>query len=201
MKPSTTTGRNTGKKYIKLRGHEVPTPQNELRAREFMTWYAANMQKLERYAQGSGGILDADIFSDTFLRLYDDIALKGLNINNYTAYFLRAYRTKYIDSRKGITDDLDTDIADPVFDSKLYEEVVETLSAEVFEYVRGRYDDVSISLFEIYIGLAPEVSYKRLANMLGIPEFKVWPAIGKIKKDVAAKFGHRKNVLLSLVDY
>lgn len=202
MKPESSKGTNTGKKYIKLQGYETPIPENEARAREYMNWYAANMKKLEYYVQGSGGVFDEDIFNDTFLRVYDAIALKGLHIKDYTGCFIRSYRNTYINSKKvDRTADLDIDIPDTSFNSDLYENVIETLNNEVIKYVQDNYNDLSVSLFEIYIGLAPDISYKRLADMLGYPECKIWPVIGKIKKDVTKRFGERKDFLLSIVDF
>jgi len=202
MKPENCIGKNKGKKYIKLQGYEIPTPESEKRAIEFMEWYAANMHKLKYYAQGEGGIFDADIFSDTFLKIYDAIALKGFKIKDYTGYFLRSYRLAFINSKKiDKTAVLETDVADTEFNSYMYEEVIEKLNNEVMEYVRLNYDEISVSLFEMYIGLAPDISYKRLANMLGYPEFKIWPVIGKIKKDVTKRFSYRKDFLLSIVEF
>ena len=73
-------------KYIKLRGDEVPTPDNEKRAREFMDWYAANMNRLRYYARGAGYPLDDDLFSDAMLRVYDAIALKGVQVKDYRIF-------------------------------------------------------------------------------------------------------------------
>lgn len=207
---------NTRKKYIKLQGYETPTPENEARARKYMNWYAANMKKLEYYVQGSGGVFDEDIFNDTFLRVYDAIALKGLHVKDYTGCFLRSYRNTYINSKKSNNvDTISLDGSDcnyrraidlsrlnhSSFNSYQYEEIIETINSEVMAYVQDNYDEVSVSLFEMYVGLAPDISYKRLANMLGYQEFKIWPVIGKIKKDVNKRFGKRKDILLSKVEY
>ena len=79
----------------------------------------------------------------------------------------------------------------PDFDSREYEEAVETINTEVMEFVRSTYDEMSISLFEMYVGLAPDVSYKKLAAMLGLPFAKVWMSIGNVKKRVLRHFGNR----------
>lgn len=204
---------NKGKKYIKLRGDEVPTPANEKRARDFMEWYAANMDKLKYYAQGAGYPIDDDLFSDTMLRIYDAIALKGVQVNDYTGYFLQSYRSVFINNEKKkasgpyltvpllLEKPAELDTPAPDFDSREYEEAVETINAEVLEYVRGTYDEVSISLFEMYVGLAPDISYKKLSTMLGIPFVKVWSSIGNVKKSVVREFGNRKDFLLSVVNF
>ena len=201
------------RKYIKLRGDEVPTPDNEKRAREFMTWYAANMSKLRYYAQGAGYPIDDDLFSDTMLRVYDAIALKGVEIKDYTGYFLQSYRGVFINNEKRksngtvlsvpllLEKPAEHDTPAPEFASREYEEAVDAINNEVMEYVRETYDEMSISLFEMYVGLAPDVSYKKLAEMLGLPFAKVWTSIGSVKKSVVLHFGNRKDFLLSVVDF
>lgn len=202
MKPKNTNKTNKGKKYIKLKGYEKPTLESEARARDFMSWYANNSSSLEYYVRGSYGVFDEDVFNDTFLRVYDAIALRGLHVKDYAACFIRSYRNTYINSKKvDKSTDLTVDVPDTGFNSYQYEEVVETLNNEVMEYVKNNYDEVSVSLFEMYVGLAPDISYKRLANMLGYPESRIWPVIGKIKKDVTKNFAERKDYLLSIVEF
>lgn len=210
-------GRNRGKKYVKLRGDETATPESEARARDFMEWYGQHVDQLRYYVRGGGTPLDEDTFSETLLRVYDAIAYKGADIRNYVAYFLLTYRTTLVAAQKRAGEDrakhiyydrADTprtveaevsELADPGFNSHLYEELITTLDGEILDYVRSHYDEVAVSLFEMYIGLAPDISYKRLAALLGIPGAKIWPVIGQIKKEIAAKFRDRRNYLMSLL--
>lgn len=196
---------NTGKKYIKLRGDEVPTKSNENGAADFMDWYADNESKLKRYVYGGGYEVDEDLFSDTMLSIYDAIALKGAKVVNYTKYFLFSYRAALINREKRkaqarlvpLSDESDTPETD--FDSGEYEKIVETLNAEVMRYVRDNFDERAVSLFEMYVGLSPDISYKRLSEMLGIPFVTVWQSIGNVKKEVVKRFEGRKDFLLSMI--
>lgn len=173
---------------------------NEKIARDFMDWYGANMDRLRYYVKD----YDEDLFTEAFLRAYNAILRRGTVINDYTGYFLRTYRATFLDSKKApdirrAEENELLQIRDTEFNSDLYEEVVETLNTEVLEYVRDHYDPLSTSLFEIYLGLFPEMSYAKLSIMLGISEPRIKQRVGPIKKDVAVRFGNRKGFLMSLV--
>lgn len=87
----------------------------------------------------------------------------------------------------------------PEFDYEQYEQAVYQLQVEMLDYVWANYDPLSVSLFEIYTGLLPDTSYKRMSAMLGISETRIWTSIGAIRKDLALRFQSRKDFLLSLV--
>lgn len=201
---------NKGKKYVKLRGGEIATPENEARARAFMEWYAAN-EKTIRTKLIYDRLYDDQVATDTMLNVYDCIAYKGLQVQDYKFYFLRAYHTNYLaaQKRKGPApvsldapvwnDDMRVGdmLAAPDFDYETYEQTVDALKTEITEYVRGAYDPAECSIFEIYIALQPEISYPKMAKMLGIPAHRLWMVIGQIKKDVFKTFARRKDILLS----
>ncbi|MCC8089123.1 MAG: hypothetical protein LIO79_07660 [Rikenellaceae bacterium] len=178
------------------------SPENEAKARAFMSWYAANMDRLRHYVRGSGLEYDEDLFTDAFLRAYDAIGRRGTSVKDNVGYFLQTYRATFLDSKKtpivGKVDErVVANLPASDFDSDTYEEVVETINTEVLEYVRESYDEVAVSLFEIYVGLSPDISYKRMSNILGIPATKIWPVIGQIKKDLVKRFDDRRDFLLS----
>ena len=178
------------------------SPENEIKACAFMNWYGANMDKLRHYAQGNGLEYDEVLFTDAFLRAYDAIARRGTSIKDNVGYFLQTYRATVLDSKKTpivgkVDEHVVTNLPASEFDSDTYEEVVETINVEVMEYVRERYDEVAVSLFEIYVGLSPDISYKRMSNILGIPAARIWPVIGQIKKDLVKRFDGRRGFLLS----
>lgn len=201
---------NTGKKYIKLRGDEVPTAEAQARANKFMVWYGRNADYIRErliYAH----LYDDQVATDTMIYLYECIALKGFAISNYKWYFLRAYHMNYKAAQKRRSqdtartvymDDEETyieELAAPSFDYADYEDKVEALRLEILEYVRGSFDAFSVSLFEMYIELQPEMNAARLAKLLGISEYKVGPTIKAIKKDVVYRFADRRDFLLSIV--
>lgn len=182
------------------------SPGNEAKAREFMTWYGQNIEKLKYYVRGSGLEFDEDLFSDAFLRAYDAITRRGTLVKDYTGYFLQSYRATFLDSKRKpqINQEDETTVnllRAPEFNIDQYERAVETINKEMLEYIREAYDPVEVSIFEIYVGLLPDISYKRMASILSIPEHRIWKAVGNIKKDVVNRFNQRKGFLLSLVEF
>lgn len=187
---------NKGKKYVKLTGDEVATPENQKRADDFKLWFGENYAGLVRgmYA----GQYDDQVFTDTFIYLYDCIALKGSRIDNYKGYFLRAYHTARLAGKKKVTVYTELHVInEPVAQENPPDPWGDFFDAELMEYVRGQFDAVSVSLFEMYVGLQPDITYARLAEMLGISSNDIWPVIGAIKKDLRFRFADRVDALLS----
>lgn len=200
------------KKYIKLKGHEVATPENEKRARAFMRWFSLRFETLRKewlYA----GKFDDEVATDTALYIYDCIALKGLQIRGkYKWYFLRAYHMRLLAEAKKRSeytarhvwlDDPDEHIGGTLaasnFDYEQFEALVDNVNNEMLEYVRENYPPLDASLFEIYIALQPNMSYKRMGKMLGYSPNKIWPVIGAIRRDLAVTFKGTRDYLLSVV--
>lgn len=200
------------RKYVKLKGHEVATPENERRAKAFMRWFSLRFDRLRKewlYA----GKFDDQVATDTALYIYECIALKGLIIKGkYKYYFLRAYHMRLLAERKKRAehesrhvwlDDPEVAVghylAASEFDYEYFEALVDSINSEMLEYVRNNYPPLDASLFEIYIALQPDMSYKRMGKMLGYPPHKIWPAIGAIRRDLAERFSDKRDFLLSLV--
>lgn len=204
-------GKNLGKKYVKLRGGEVATPENEARARDFLTWYGDNAARIRKKLIFDH-LYDDEVATDTMLAVYDTIALKGLRVDNYQFYYLRAYHTNRLAALKRTaaheTDSIDAPridgrtiadtLAAPQFDYDAYERAVDQLQSEITEYVREAYDPAACSIYEIYMGLQPDFTYTALAEMLGMKFRRVRSVVIEIKADVAGRFDVRKDFLLSL---
>lgn len=190
-------GRNRGKKYKKLKGFEQATPESEAKARAFMDWYGANYGVIRNKIAA----FSEDTANDTAIYLYDCIALKGFEIKDNLGYFLRAYHTARLPKKKApeIAIDEAPHLTAPDFNYEKYEATVEVINTEILDYVRARYKPYSASLFEIYIGLQPEINYKGLAEMLNIPYHTIRWYIREIVKDVEPRFKKRKDFLLSTV--
>lgn len=200
-------GRNKGKKYKKLTGFEMATPESEAKARDFMEWYGANFEALKRELYYKGRFFDDEVATDTALIIYDAIALKFAKVESYKHYFFRAYHTNAIKKARdegrelAQTHELDSgtfELPAPTFDYDTYEREVNAFSEEVLNYVRAKYPPYECSIFEIYIGLQPDTSYDKLSALLGISRTTVWQTIGAIRKDVGGEFKTRKGNLLML---
>ena len=205
---------NKGKKYMRLTGLEVATPENLARANEFLKWYGNNTADLKSRINKNRSHQNRfcpDLMGDTMLSIYDAIAYKGADVKDYIFYFYRSYYNLYLagknkprpdfldDIRIGEDQTLNDTLEAPDFDYYNYEIEVDALKTEILDYVRARYNPVEVSLFEIYVGLYPDTSYKRISALLGIPFNKVWASIGAIRKDVAVNFSDRRGFLLSYI--
>lgn len=193
--------KNTGKKYVKLKGGEIATPDAQARADAFLQWYGANTEEIRAkliYAH----LYDDELATDTMLAIYDGIALKGYKVTDFKFYFLRAYHTNYVAMLKRRADvslDFAPEVAAPEYDGHAYERAIDGVVSEMLDYVRGKYAPAECSLFEIYIGLLPDISYARLAKILGLKLQQVWPVIGAIRADLNTNFAARKEYLLTRV--
>lgn len=203
-------GRNKGKKYVKLTGDEIATPEAERKAKRFIDWYGAMYVHIARRIRDH----NPEIATDTMLQVYNDILYKGTHIKNYRAYYVRAYHTTKLKhdmeeaKRRGLhisfdapADDSDVTlseiIAAPDFDYELHEEIVEQINSEILEYVRGKFSPMEISIFEIYVGLQPDVSYTVMGKMLGISANRIYLIVSAIKRDLQQNYTERRIFLLS----
>lgn len=95
MRMGNSGGKNKGKKYLKITGNETITIENKLKADVFVAWFGENYQSLKKELIQKE-TLDEDILTDTYLRIHDKILYGGLIIENYKAYFHRAFFTNYM---------------------------------------------------------------------------------------------------------
>lgn len=204
-------GRNKGKKYVKLTGNEIATPEAERKAKRFLDWYGAMYNHIARKIRG----YNAEIATETMLRVYNDILYKGAHIKNYRAYFVKAYHTTKLKQdieearRRGMHISFDAPaeedttlsemIAAPDFDYELHEEIVERINAEILDYVRAKFSPMEISIFEIYVGLQPAVSYTLMGELLGISANRIYLIVSAIKRDLSENYTDRRKYLLSLL--
>lgn len=201
---------NKGKKYVKLTGGEVATPEGERNAAKFMCWYGARFEEIKR---AYGPAFNDEVATDTALLVREALLYKGRTIvGKYRHYFIRAYNINMIQHRKRerartmlhVDIDAETDgrpLAETLgasdYDPRDYELAVDTLRAEVLDFVRTFHDPLNVALFEVYVELSPDVSYKRMADMFRIPYRQVWQGVGEVKRDVAEWFAERRAYLIN----
>lgn len=195
-------GRNRGKKYTKLTGNEIATPEAERKAKRFLDWYGAIHKFIEKRIRD----FDPEIGVETMLRIYNDILYKPVEIKNYKAYFIRAYFTTKLkfamaetEARKqhAPIEELTEIIPAPDFDYEKYEETLEQINQEILEYVRKKFKPMDVSIFEIYLGLQPDVSYVVMGEILGISANRIYLVVSAIKRDLQENMAERRNYLLS----
>lgn len=211
-------GNNKGKKYIKLKGGEVATPEAQIAADEFLTWFGRMHGYIKEHLI-SEPKMDDDVYHDAALYIYDAIRLKNLVIRGRKrAYYLRVYHTALLkelqNRKKAQTTTLSLSVLMSVntedegraelvklaandYDPAHYEGAVDTLRGEMLDFVRRHYPADSASIFEIYMELQPRITYKSMAEMLGIPQNKVWATVRDIKAELKYWYAERRVILLS----
>lgn len=191
MKLGNTAGKNKGKKYLKIKGDEVITVENQAKADHFKYWFGEMYNRL-RNELIQKGTCDEDVLNETFLRIHDKILFGGLFIKDYKAYFHRAFFTNYmqvvIDQSKGILsgidgldfeEDIDSDL--PLIEAKA------RLENDIFDYVHSKYSLRDFELFKMYIRLKPTITYTQMSGMTGLSVTLISDAVSKIRKDVRAR--------------
>ena len=189
MRLGNSNGNNRGKKY-RLRSNtdnQQPTEQNRAKADRFATWFgnyhASILTELRQK-----DIYNDDTINETFLKMYDSILLKGLDIDNFRAYYMRAYFTNLIQGniREGRFSSIS-----PYFDqedSKQYNPQVDIeqkrLEEDIFTYVYDKYKTSEFELFKMYMCLKPAVNYGTLSEITNIKTHRIQFIISKIKKDL-----------------
>lgn len=207
-------GNNKGKKYIKLRGGEVATPQAQAAADDFLKWFGRMYGYIREHLIAEPK-LDDDVYHDAAITIYDAIRLKNLVIRGRKrAYYLRVYHTTLLktlqDRRKAITTTLSINVLEDEntgaelralaandYDPAAYEHAVDTVRGEMLAFVRRHYQPWAVSIFEIYMELQPQITYKAMAEMLGIPRNKVSATVCEIKAELRYWYADRRALLLS----
>lgn len=208
------------RRVVKLRGDEIPTPEALERANEFSKWFAANRDHIQKDLI-YGALFDEDVLHDTYCRIYEAISLKGTILrSNVKSYFLRAYHRTRINSikdrvkRNGRSLDAPAgrDRKDSSYNllSRTRPDVVDSMPPEVrdfaeisdtveniLDYVRAKYEPDAVSLFEMYVFLQPDISYRALSQLTGVRMSRVWPVMSAIRADLQERFGKEKTAILT----
>ena len=188
MKLGNTAGKNKGKKYLKIKGNEKITAENQGKADHFKYWFGENYSRLRRELIQKD-TLDEDIMNETFLRIHDKVLYGGLVIKDYKAYFHRAFFTNYmqavIEISKGILSSIDgIDTSEDEEDDTPMIATKVKLETDIFDYIYDRYSVRDFELFKMYVTLKPAINYEMLSNMTNISQSRISDTISKIRKDI-----------------
>lgn len=193
-------GTNKGKRYIYLKGDEVAKPEDLKRANAFLIWYGLSLKALKSQLYYRGRAFDHDVAQDTALTIYDNIAFKSSEIKDIKGYFFMAYQTNKL---KALRDDGSTDYIDPETQeledaiTEEYERELHELREAILAYVREEREAFDCTLYEMYEGLYPDISHRRLADMLGLPEHTIRYSLETTITAIRLTFKSRYAYLLS----
>jgi len=154
-------------------------------ADKFMAWYADNFIFLKKCI-GKSAEADPDIMGDTALAVYDAVA-RGRKINDYTGYFLRVYRNKYLDSFKHSEMFRPLRISEEHIPDQETEEPKTEKDETAADFVFARYGEKAAIVFELYTGLYP-ISKYRFSSIFGLNYKKIRPLLTEIMDCVRERF-------------
>lgn len=195
-------GRNRGKKYIRGGAALPPSAESEERAQAFACWFAREEESILAYLSKRGDF-DAESYGAAYLSVWDAIARKGVIVTNYRPYFLRAYFTTRLSRRVGdckreaghVPIEEVRGLHSPSKEDEGGGEKTPLPSLdEVLDYVRAEYPGEGAAYFEMYVALWPDVTYDRVAEIAGVTRFAVWSVMGRIRRDLEARWRRMRRV-------
>lgn len=190
MRLGNTQGKNKGKKYLKITGNEIITPENQLKANNFKAWFGDSYKRLQMELVAKR-TYNEDILNDTFIRIHDKILYGGIDIANYKAYFHRAFFTNYVQdsmketkiSRMHISDEYANTTPDEGMDEKLELQQKHQLYVDVMQYVKNQFNETDFNVFVNYVKRGNR-KQQAIANNTGLPHQSIVNTISKIKKRI-----------------
>lgn len=189
MRLGNSKGNNRGKKYI-LKGRDdkhQPKKENRAKADRFSQWFGNYYESILTELRQKD-IYNDDTVTETFLKVYDNILIGGLDIENFRAYYMRAYFTNLIQgniresrfsSLSPYFDQVDANEYNPETDR-----AQKQLEEDIFTYVYNRYNTSEFELFKMYMCLKPAVNYGTLSEITNMKTHRIQFIISKIKKDL-----------------
>lgn len=190
---------NKGKKY--LRKSKIDSVF-ALKAEDFNLWFSENSKLLESYFS-IRYLFEYDVFSDCYLKMYENILFSGIDIDNYRSYFISSYYKILAYSREiqnrycEILPNYDKEDIDSEYTLEL-EEKQKSLEADIMEYIYSKYNIRDFELFKMYMRLKPAVNYATLAQITKLKAHNIQRTISKIKKDIRdnKEFANRRKEIL-----
>lgn len=158
------------------------------KADSFNKWFESNSYYLEQYLKNKDRF-DGGIFTEAYLKIYENILYKGNDITNYKGFFLSSYfRVMLNDNvyQNRFCELVSYNEKDNI-DSEYYREIDEAnteLERNILEYVYSFYSLQEYELFKMYINLQPAISYKALAKITAQKYWFIQSLVSKITQDI-----------------
>lgn len=191
MKLGNTGGGNLGKKYLKIKGDEIITVENQLKVDAFNKWFSGNYIFLKkRIIQQQNGTFDEEVFHETYIRIATKILYGGLEIKDYAFYFHRSYFTNTIqlairENRYAEYDLIQIDCIDESEENieimKNQDETIQTIKDFVKEHYPNDYDLFISNMID-------GITYPKLSERTGIKEHVIQRKVSAIKDVLRKEF-------------
>lgn len=180
-----TNGNNKGKKYLKIRGGEIITPENQIKYDKYSSWFESNYQKIRLNVSISSTYND-DIFNETFVNISNKILYGGLEISDYQSYFSRAYFTNHIQFESRVCDTVSISATHDQLEimSDNRQDGSDMLGV-VMTYVERKYTQTQYKIFYTYFTqMGDKTTFRSLARELNVSTFFIHTTIKHILKDI-----------------
>lgn len=176
---------NKGKKYLKKGSIDLVFAEE---AEAYNKWFNKHRTELYNYLSIRRSYHE-DAFNDAYLKIYENVLYSGIKLENYRAYFLRAYFTILQDI--GVKQNRYCDLL-PNYDkednnTEIYLEIenkARQLENDIFDYVYTRYTIHEFEIFKMYISLKPAINYDSLSEITGLYPYQIQRIVSKIRKDI-----------------
>lgn len=167
-------------------------------ADNFATWFIENQSKVINHIKGGALAYDEDALQDTFIKIFEMLQRRKTAIRDPLGYFLTCYRSVCLDKiKKRKLETIPVDEAPQVYNRAdvANDEAADfrEINADMLEWVRGRYSEKKVSIFEMYTGMYPDVSYRKLSKLVGLGYARIGAIIGEIVRDLNANFQYDKD--------
>lgn len=192
MRFGNTGGNNKGKKYLKIKGDEPITQENQEKADAFNSWFEREYSILKRQISSQDQSCDDEVFHETYLRIVNKILHGGLDIKDYASYFHRSYFTNNI--RLTIKEnrfvDFDFERVQQIDESEENIEIMkkqdDTIQA-IKDFVKEHYlNDYDLFIANMIDGIA----YSKLSEQTGIKEYVIQRKVSAIKAALRNEFAN-----------
>ena len=194
--------RTGGKKSLLTIGAQPVAKEAAEAMERFNNWFSANYAHISNRLKQNGHF-DEAILSDTYINIYKRLAIKGEKIHDYgIAFFLQNYylcamRVKC--KRESIEivsiDKLVNICGNGEPPGRALD--IEILKSEVIKYVRKRHKGYKLNIFNRHLDAKACFSRTELSQIMGYKnETIVCCVLSEIERDIRAKFGKQKQLIL-----
>lgn len=180
-----TNGNNKGKKYLKIKGGEIVSPENQTKYDSFSSWVNLNYLKIKKKVSSSSGY-NTDIFNDTFVHIGNKILYGGLDISDYQSYFSRSYFTNHILHVSKKNNQVDISSIQDHFATTIDRtpDMLEMIDS-VMRYVKRKYPHNQYTVFHTYFTqFGDKTTFRSLSKDLNVSTFTIHTTIKLILSDI-----------------
>lgn len=171
---------------MKLTGNETATREGQLKYDKYAAWIVHHFDFIERKLKKEG-IYSPEVLSDTFFKIGQKILFGGLDIDQYEAYFFRAYFTNNIlnQVKRGKEYSQSDELDGMSVEVEEYNHDLDLLIPTVKKYVLNKYPETTAGIFiEYYCRDGQKVTFRDLAKKFSVSLKYVHKSVHTVLEDL-----------------